>query len=210
MKFIPAALLVLFVSVGAQAQQKAVTDTGEEVILFTDGTWVYVEDHTTLADEIRENPRKFTRNDDASFLLKSSRVPHGVYLNPKLWSFTKSVDNADAEYELQLKGEDLYAMLITEKIEIPLETLREVAVQNGRAVAPDLRIVDEELRTVNGQKVLLMQLDGTLEGIKFSYYGYYFSGPSGTVQFITYTSQSLLTTYRATCEALLNGFTSLQ
>lgn len=199
-------LFGLFAGDFALAQQKAVTDTGEEVILFTDGTWVYLEDRTKLADEIRENSRPFTRNKNASFLLKSSRVPHGVYLDPKLWSFQKAVDNADAEYELQLKGEDLYAMLITEKIEIPLETLREVAIENGRAVAPDLRIVDEEIRTVNGQRVLLMQLDGTLDGIKFSYYGYYFSGESGTVQFITYTSQNLLNTYKATCETLLNGF----
>jgi hypothetical protein len=205
-------LLTIFLGLlvsGLFAQQRAVTDTGEEVILFTDGTWVYVEDHTTLADEIRENPRRYTRSNDATFLLKSSRVNHGVYLDTKLWSFTKSVDNADAEYELQLKGEDLYGMLITERIEIPLETLREVAVQNGRAVAPDLRIVDEEFRTVNGQRVLMMQMDGTLEGIKFSYFGYYCSGESGTVQFITYTSQNLLNSYRSTCEALLNGFVGL-
>ena len=45
-----------------------------------------------------------------------------------------------------------------------------------------------------------------MQGIKFSYYGYYYSGEEGTVQFITYTAQNMLEDYRNDCETLLNGF----
>ena len=100
-------------------------------------------------------------------------------------------------------------MNITEKVEVPLEALKYNANENGRAVAPDLKIVKEEYRTVNGTKVLLIQMNGTTQGIKFSYFGYYYSNSNGTIQFVTYTSQNLLDTYENDCEELLNGIVEI-
>ena len=186
------------------AQEKAVTETGEEVILYADGTWNYLDSELEVK-EIPVNKKSFKKSKNASFLLKSSRVNLGFWLDPKKWSFKKAANNEDAEYELQLKNGDLYGMIITEKVEIPLETLKDIAIENGRAVAPDLKIVKEEYRNVNGTKVLLIQMNGTTQGIKFSYYGYYYSNSNGTIQFVTYTSQNLLDTYVNDCEELLNG-----
>ena len=187
------------------AQEKAVTETGEEVVLYTDGTWSYLDSGSELK-EIPVNNKAFKKSKNASFLLKSSRVNLGFWLDPKKWSFKKSANNVDAEYELQLREGDLYGMIITEKVEVPLEALKKIAIENGRAVAPDLKIVKEEYRTVNGAKVLFIQMDGTTQGIKFSYYGYYYSNSNGTIQFVTYTSQNLLDNYVNDCEELLNGF----
>ena len=192
------------------AQIKAVTETGEEVVLYDDGTWDYMRGMDTVTSEISTNPKIFERGDKATFLLKSSKLNVGVWLNPKQWSFKKAVSNPDAEYELQLKGDDLYGMMITEKMEIPLKTLREVALNNARSASPDIRIVNEEYRTVNGLKVLLLQMDGTMQGIKFSYYGYYYSDASGTLQFITYTAQNLMNEYKDESEALLNGLVEIK
>lgn len=192
-----------------QAQQKAVTETGEEVILFEDGTWEYQNEDKLLEKEIPINSEKFEKDKWSTFLLKSSKLNVGIYLNPKIWSFKKATDNPEAEYELQLKDGDLYGMVITEKVEIPLATLKSIALENGKAAAPDLKIVKEEYRIVNGLKVLLLQLNGTMQGIKFSYYGYYFSNTNGTVQFVTYTSQNLLDSYKPESEKLLNGFVEI-
>lgn len=202
-------LISLFIVNLIQAQQKAVTETGEEVILFEDGTWKYQNEDQISEKETPTNSKKFIKDKELTFLIKSSKLNIGVYLNPKIWSFKKATDNPQAEFELQLKGEDLYGMIITEKVEIPLETLKFIALENGKVAAPDLKIVKEEYRTVNGLKVLLLQLNGTMQGIKFSYYGYYFSSPNGTVQFITYTSQSLLDSYKPESEKLLNGFVEI-
>lgn len=188
-----------------QAQQKAVTEAGEEVILYDDGTWAYLNEDLITQLEIPTNEEKFVKDEKSTFLLKSNNVNIGFHLNPKLWSFKKAIENPDAEYELQLKGEDLYGMIISEKVEIPLETLRSIAIENGKSVAPDLKIMKEEYRTVNGLKLLLLQMNGTMQGIKFSYYGYYYSNTNGTVQFITYTSQNLLNSYIPEIENLLNG-----
>lgn len=118
--------------------------------------------------------------------------------------------NPEAEFELVKKDGDLYGMIVTERLEIPLETLKIIAVENARAMAPDLRVVKEEYRMVNGLKVLVLQMNGTMQGIKFAYFGYYYSNENGTVQFVTYTSQSLMKTSQKECETLLNGLVVLE
>lgn len=204
MKKLCLCLFFIFSVTILSAQEKAVTETGEEVVLYADGTWNYLDSESEVK-EIPVNKKAFKKSKNASFLLKSSRLNLGFWLDPKKWTFKKAENNGDAEYELQLKDGDLYGMIITEKVEVPLETLKDIAVENGKAVAPDLKIIKEEYRTVNGTKVLLIQMNGTTQGIKFSYYGYYYSNSNGTIQFVTYTSQNLLDTYVTDCEELLNG-----
>lgn len=194
----------------AIAQTNAVTETGDEVILYENGTWVYKNGEDSARTEITTNPEAFTKGKNASFLLKSKRTDVGVWLDPKRWDFGKATTNPQAEYELKLKKGDLYAMLIAEEIEVPLKTLRDIALTNGQKAAPDLHIVKEEYRTVNDITVMMLQMDGTFQGIKVAYYGYYFSNEQGTVQFITYTSQNLLKEYHPVCEELLNGFVVIE
>lgn len=206
MKRIALLLICLSLISVVSAQKKAVTETGDEVILFENGTWKYQNEDDLEKTEIPINPKAFKKDKNSTFLLKSNNLNIGFWLNPKLWSFKKANDNPDAEYELTLKDGDLYGMIISEKVEIPFETLKTIAFETARSAAPDLKIMKEEYRIVNGLKVLLLQMDGTMQGIKFSYYGYYFSSTNGTVQFVTYTAQNLLDDYRKECDILLNGF----
>tara|TARA_B100000963_G_scaffold350383_1_gene360574 strand:+ start:341 stop:967 length:627 start_codon:yes stop_codon:yes gene_type:complete len=194
----------LFTLIISKAQKSAVTDTGQEVVLYDDGTWKY-KNKNDVEKEIPTNAKKFKKNDKSTFLLKSSKFNVGFWLNAKKWSFKKATNNEEAEYELQLKNGDLYGLIITEKASIPLKTLKSIALENAKSVAPDITVVNEEYRTVNGSKVLLMQMNGTLQGIKVSYYGYYFSNNNGTLQFLTYTSQNVLKDYINEMEDLLNG-----
>lgn len=188
------------------AQKKAVTDLGEEVILYDDQTWKYADKSQAAETEIKTNPAAFKKSEQAAFLLKSSKLNVGFWLDTKKWKFAKATRNPSAEYELRLIDKDLYGMIIVERMEIPLLTLRNIAIQNAQKIAPDTRIMQEEYRTVNGQKVLFLQMDGTTQGIKFSYYGYYYSSPNGVVQFVTYTAQNLIKTYQKEIDELLNGF----
>ena len=202
------ALIIILIQIFSNlfGQQKAITDTGDEVILFEDGTWVYQSEDLFKKNEIPVNEKKYKKEKNSNFLLKSNKLNIGFWLNPKEWAFKKAVENPVAEYELHLKKGDLYALVITEKIEIPLETLKGIALENGKSVAPDLKIVKEEYRNVNDTKVLLLQMDGTTQGIKVTYYGYYYSNYQGTVQFITYTSQNLFKELKEECERFLNSF----
>jgi hypothetical protein len=117
----------------------------------------------------------------------------------------KAANNASAEYEFKYKKGELHALAIVEKLEIPLPMLRNIALANGRKVAPDLKIVQEEYRVVNGHTVLQLQLAGTTQGIKFAYNGYYNSNAHGTVQVVSYTAQNLMEEMLSVSENFLNG-----
>ncbi len=198
-------IALIVVSGFTQAQIKAITENGEEVVLFQNGQWEYTTSNEVVEEEILMNPVKFTRPTTSTFLLKSTKLNVGTYLDSKKWTIEKGKGDDAFEYQLTLNQGDLYAMMITEQVEIPLESLKEIALDNARDVAPDVYVVKEEYRMVNGLRVLMLQMNGTLSGIKFSYYGYYFSSEKGTIQFIGYTSQNLLAKYQKTMEDLLNG-----
>ena len=192
------------------SQIKAITESGEEVILYDNNTWSYVDKELLKETEILLNPEDFKKEEKSSFLVKSKVLDIGVYINPKTWSFKKAIDNEDAEFEFENKEKDLYGILINEKLEIPLKTLKSIVVENARDIAPDIHIVKEEYRMVNGEKILALELAGTTQGIEFVYLGYFYSYSGGTSQLILYTAQSLLEEYRPSAEQLLNGFVKLE
>lgn len=203
-------IVFIFLYTFTNAQQKAVTEEGEEVILYNDGTWAFQDDSYLKEIEILVNPNEYTKIENSTFLLKSKRLNIGIWLDPKIWSFSKSNNNADAEYDFQTKEGDLYGMIITEKFEIPLESLRKIAFENAKEGSPDIRVINEEYRTVNGLKVLYLQMNGTMQGIKFSYNGYYYTSTEGSVQFVTFTSQKLIEEYKSLSEELLNGLVEIE
>jgi hypothetical protein len=191
------------------AQINAVTETGDEVLLSADGTWMYKNEDKLEDIKIPVNDKLFVKNEKSTFLVKSKKFNIGVWINPKTWNFAKGGDQDAFEFQFQKIGGDLYAMLISEQIEIPIETLKGIAVENARSAAPDIKVTKEEYRTINGTKVLLLQMTGTIQGLKFTYYGYYYSNANGTVQLLTYTGEKLFKSYFADIELFLNGFVVL-
>ncbi len=204
------AVLMLSIDSDLWAQIKGITESGDEVILYDDGTWLYAADSSTrLTAAIPLNDTSFTRSKKASFLVKSKKIDVGIYINPKEWKFTKAEPTEPAEFKFEKIDGDLFAMLITEKIGIPIESLSQIAFDNAKNAAPDARLIAQEYRVVNGTKVVMMKITGTIQGIKFVYFGYYYSDENGSVQFLTYTSANLFETYKKDMETLLNGFVLL-
>ena len=202
--------LLLMSTTLVTAQINAVTESGEEVFLYDNGTWKYTNEKDDAEGEIKLNDKPFTKDKNSTFVVKSKKTNIGIWINPKDWSFTKSASNEDAEFQFQKKGEDLYAMLIAEKLEIPLEALKNIAIQNAKTVATDIKVVSEEYRNVNGIKVLMMQMAGTIQGMKLVYCGYYYSNDTGTIQLLTYTGENLLKNYHDDIETFLNGLIELE
>jgi hypothetical protein len=208
----PSRLLLLFfvlMSLSASAQQRAVTDTGDQVVLYKDGTWVYVQKDSLTAEEIPTNNTVFTKNKNATFLLKSKRINTGYWLDPKTWKFTSPADGDVSEFELDHINGSLYGMILTEHLNIPLESLGNIAIQNAREAAPDITVLQKEYRNVNGIKVLMLRMTGTIQDIRFSYFGYYYSTPEGATQFLVYSSEAFMEQNLAEVELLLNGLVQL-
>lgn len=200
----------VFVSLASFSQQTAVTETGDIVILYDNGTWSYLHKDTIAADDILINSEKFFKSDSALFLLKSTRIDMGCFLDPKKWTVEKTNENEAAEYEINNMGLGLYGMLITENINLPLESLANIALDNARVAAPDVTVTDKQYRYVNGLKVLMMRMTGTIQGFRFSYYGYYYSTKNGAAQFLVYSSEDIVNQNLTEIEALLNGLVEIR
>jgi hypothetical protein len=196
---------ILLLAATSYAGQTAVTDTGEKVILNSDGTWVYADNAPKPAKSIETSKKKFEKPKDSTFLVKSTRNNSAFWINSAKWSFKKTAADAAVEYQFQLKGKDLYGMAVTEGIEMPLESLAETALANARNAAPDARMVTQEYRVVNGKKVIYMQMNGTIKGVKFTYNGYYFSNSSGSTQLVAYTAANAVSKYKPEINDFLNG-----
>ena len=197
--------ILLLLAATSYADQKAITDTGEEVILKSDGTWEYSDNAQKATNIIETIKKKFERPKDSSFLLKSVKNNSAFWINTDKWSFEKPKVKHDAEYMFKLKDKDLYGMAITEGIEMPIESLADLALEYGRDAAPDLKIVRKEYRVVNGNKLICMEMNGTIQGIKFTYLGYYYSNSSGCTQLVTWTGTNLVAKFKSEIYDFLNG-----
>ncbi len=200
----------LFIALYANAQISGLTETGDEIILYQDGTWKYINEELIDSKSIEENSEVFIKDKSLTFLVKSKKVGIGLYINPKKWNFKKSDEGDVSEFTFEKKSGDLYGMLISEKLELPVESLADIAFDNAKSAAPDIKIIEKEYRTVNGVKVIMLRMSGTIQGIKFTYYGYYYSNSEGTIQLLAYTSTSLFNEYKKEIKAFLNGMVVLE
>jgi hypothetical protein len=205
-KTILTGLILIFAQL-LNAQISAVTETGEEVILYEDGTWKFLNDSNSILDDtiIAINKKEFIKDKNSTFLVKSKKLNIGIWINPKNWSFTKGTENDASEFKFQRKGGDLYGMLIAEKTQISIESLKNIAINNAKSVSPDIKVIKEEYRNVNGIQVLLLQMSGTIQGFRFTYYGYYYSNANGTIQLLTYSGENLFPQFLGDMEEFLNG-----
>lgn len=205
MKRTTAVTLALFTAATViNAEQKAVTGNGNEVILHDNGTWNYVNNKKQVVPKIKLNRNTFSKSKDATFLVKSKRNDSAFYINPQKWLFKKG-NGGPKEYIFQLKGKSLWGMAITEEITGNIEILANIGIENARKVDPNVQVVTKEYRTVNGLKVIYMEMKGAIKGIKFMYLGYYYADKSGVTQFVAYTSPNLVPKYRTEIDEFLNG-----
>jgi len=199
-------LLICAFSLNAIASKKAVTENGDVVILSENGSWSYEDENTINKADIFVNPIPFKKDSKSNFVLTSDITDAAFAINPKKWTFKKNPHNS-VEFKFKLKNSDLYGMVISEQVEINVEDLVKIAFENAKKAAPDAKIIKKEYRIVNGQKVIYMEMAGTIRSIKFKYLSYYYSNSAGSTQYITYTAQNLVSKYITEIDTFLNGFT---
>lgn len=198
-------LALLALPPGVQAAQKAIAGAGDEVMLHDNDAGIYVNPAKKVATALATNPMPFTKGAGASFEVKSKINKASVWIDPKLWKFSKSENNEVVEYVFWLKDADLYGFMINEAIEIPIESLTRVILENARKVAPDARFVEQEYRSLNGSKVIYARIDATEHGTNLSFLSYYFANASGFTQLLLGTRSNFVDKHKAVIENFLNG-----
>jgi hypothetical protein len=109
-------------------------------------------------------------------------------------------------YDFQYSAGDLWLRVITERLEIPMESMADIMLANAKSVDPNAKIVRRGSRTVNGLRMLFLEIEGSTSGVPFSYYEHYYSDSFGTIQIVGWTGRSLLNEYRDTIERMVSGF----
>jgi hypothetical protein len=196
-----AAFLLLGCAGGAAAQSpvNATTEDGRKVLLFPDGKWKLAATPAPSAGK-----GGFVRSPKATERVELLRGAMAIYVDPAKWKKQADTEDVTKTTFHHASGE-AYGMIVAERLAIPLQRLKEIAITNARSAAPDAKVVFEETRHVNDIDVLVMQMEGTIQGIAFTYYGYYYSGPQGSLQVLTYTGTNLFAEYKAAFEEFLNG-----
>jgi hypothetical protein len=204
--------LAVCVPVAIGADQKAKTESGREVILHDDGTWSYADagkgKSNKPAGEAKTNALpEFTKDKRAELQYKGKRGTFALYLVPGAWKQSEHSSNAAAEVQFVGKDGDAMALVIAERLAIPLEGLKTSALDTWGKSDKDFKLLKEEKRIVNGKEVLCLTANVTAKGIPFTFYGYYYSGKEGSIQLVTWTGQNLFDELKPDLEAFLNGFT---
>ena len=206
-RYLLAAAVVLSAGVAvAQDAMRLRTNDGREVILSPNGTWQYAPD-TGGASAVAPNKagggKIIKRPANATAAIVTKRGNFVVWYDPNKWQQTPG--ESEGRVQLQLIGEDGYALILAEGLGIPTASLKNIALANARRAAPDARIVLEENRKLGDKEVVLLQMKGTTQSIPFVYHGHYYGDNGGAIQVLTYTGENLLPKYLATFEELING-----
>ena len=177
---------------------KARTETGKEVILLPDGTWKYVPEAAPGPSSVGNKPA------GATTLYKARGGGFGIWYDSAKWVMEAPAQD-QTTVQFKLKQGDAYAIVLIEEVNIPVATLKEAALANAKKAGPDAQVIFEETRIVNKKEVLCIKLDATIKGISFRYYGYYYGGKNGSIQFLTFSGRDFFTKYEQDFTDFLNG-----
>jgi len=120
------------------------------------------------------------------------------------WKQTPTSDPGRFEFS-HISG-DGFAVVIAERTDMPTDSIANLAFANIRKQDPSARMTLKQKRRVGGVDLWFQTVDATIKGIPVTYYGYYYGGPAGTVQLLTYTGRSLIGDYQTDFLEFLNGF----
>jgi hypothetical protein len=124
--------------------------------------------------------------------------------DPDRWKET--APHNDGEFVLLHSSGDGHALVIAERIVVPLDSVEDIALENAQVVDPHAKVVFRDKRRVNGAVLHFLKIEANIDTVPMIYTGYFYAGENGTVQVVTYTAKTQLRTYEKEFMEFLNGF----
>jgi hypothetical protein len=103
-------------------------------------------------------------------------------------------------------SEELFFKVTADRIEVPLDKIEDFNLTQMKAVDPKVRVARRGSRMVNGQRLVVLEIDATIDAVPFTFLGHYYSSDAGTVQIVAWTGRNLLNEKRPLVEAIVSGF----
>lgn len=160
-----------------------------------------------VKEEEETKPPALVKEANATQEIKGKIIPYCLWIDPQKWNLLEQNLNPIAEYSLSLKNGEVFAMVLPEKEQVPLNMVPDIIIQGAEANGvKNAKIVEKEMRNVNGTEVLHLKWTGEIQDMKFIYVYDIYSGDRGTVQLVAYTLQDLYNKYSDEIDKFLNGF----
>lgn len=191
------------------ADQLAITENGDEVILLDNKTWRFKNEKTNSINTFKP---KFTKGTNSTFLVKSKINEFGVYINPKVHVFNRESEGKDAEFGFTNKKRNSWGVMVNESVGIPLKSMRKIQVENLSEKGKNIEVLKEEYIVVNGIEALHLIIKADVKDLgdmTFIYYSYIVSTKDSTTQLSSFTTEKNLKTCSDDMYELLNGLTKL-
>lgn len=188
------------------AQVKAITEFGDTIYVFDDGTWGFSPDDELddkLEGEEFDYLEEIIKIDTitAPFVVsnktnKEARSKFDFFTikyNSNEWKRLPPAElNPIAEIAFKAKNRDIYCMVITEELEIGQENLFKIALNNAKEKSGnevDLKFAEH--RTINGAEVIRAVYTVNINGLHLIFDAYFYSTEKGSIQFMTWTGNNL-------------------
>lgn len=128
-----------------------------------------------------------------------------LWINNNFWIKADLDLNPESVFEFEHIDGEVKALCLYDKTEMTIEELRELVITNAKHAAYNAKVVFEEIRLVNGSEMLCMRIEGSINLVPFTYFGYYYAGPIGSIQLITISSPQIFDDYEFELESFLDG-----
>ncbi|MBN2273356.1 MAG: hypothetical protein JXR41_11910 [Bacteroidales bacterium] len=199
--FLPLAALFFITRAGAQIT--AVTEEGKTVMLFSNGTWRYLNDSVRIS---YTGINRFSIPETSTQVLQDKDTCYSIWVDPKKWQLLPDTLYKNADFSFESHDGEVIAMIIREKIQLPLKKIKAAAIESFTKTGTEFKITEEQKIVVNGTEGLLLKIDALVDDIPFAYLNTYFSTNAGTFQLITFTGYNLFDRYRNLMTELISGF----
>jgi len=184
-------------------------DNGRRIKQENNEAWFFRPESEKNNDAIAEK-LSFSRPTDADKFLTGTGKTYGIWFKSKNWILMDRKLNSAADMSFRARNSDAFAMIIAGKVNIPLQSLKGIVLENARSTAQNSKFIKDEKRIVNGNKIIAVQIKGTMKGIRFVFFNYLYSDRNGAIQIVTFTTDNLFEEYQNILEEFLNGFVVLE
>ena len=159
----------------------------------------------TQSGQIRKNsPPERSTAPSAPGTLQINRNISLKY-DPDRWRQT--APEQEGQLTLAHSSGEAHAIVIVERIGVPIDSVRDIALANAQSVDPQAAIIFQQQRRINGVEFRFLKIEAERNSVPMAYWGCFYGGPFGTVQVVAYTAKSRLPEFEKEFTDLLNGIT---
>jgi len=213
-------LISIFLLINASSsncQTIAVTETGDTIYVYDNGTWSYefqeemplINELDYLSAELKIDTveEKLIHPTDANKEVRNSKNQFIIKYNDRKWKRVPPATlNEIAEFAFEGKTFAIWCIVIAEETEIAPDLLFKIAKNTMEEnTGSNVDIINTELRTVNGSNVIRGTFKAYISSITFVFDSYYFSNDLGSVQFTVWSGDKIWERNEKEILDLLNG-----